>query len=203
MKEFNNNGGDFLAGFSWPPRSYTCSFCRREFRSAQALGGHMNVHRRDRARLRHSPPPPQLEGHYPTTTTTTTPSSSPLLLNLNLDPIHTTPTSPSPNPNPNPSFSTTLLTSLPPSPPRTRRFPGFVQSFVPSSSGGEVVAGRWSTVEGIPVNRRHHVVAANYRVKGYKSEVEVVMLKKAEIGKVDLKIGFKEDLDLELRLGYT
>lgn len=36
---------------TWPPRSYTCTFCRREFRSAQALGGHMNVHRRDRARL--------------------------------------------------------------------------------------------------------------------------------------------------------
>lgn len=36
----------------WPPRSYSCTFCRREFRSAQALGGHMNVHRRDRARLR-------------------------------------------------------------------------------------------------------------------------------------------------------
>ncbi|KAK1283489.1 Transcriptional regulator SUPERMAN [Acorus calamus] len=55
-------GGDsnqlpgYLGGFSWPPRSYTCSFCKREFRSAQALGGHMNVHRRDRARLRQSPP---------------------------------------------------------------------------------------------------------------------------------------------------
>ncbi|CAM0149320.1 unnamed protein product [Urochloa decumbens] len=53
----------FLHGssFTWPPRSYPCSFCKREFRSAQALGGHMNVHRRDRARLRHggsSPPPP-------------------------------------------------------------------------------------------------------------------------------------------------
>ncbi|KAI3811808.1 hypothetical protein L1987_21540 [Smallanthus sonchifolius] len=41
-----------LGGCIWPPRSYTCSFCRREFRSAQALGGHMNVHRRDRARLK-------------------------------------------------------------------------------------------------------------------------------------------------------
>ncbi|KAL2322898.1 hypothetical protein Fmac_027277 [Flemingia macrophylla] len=40
-----------IMGTTWPPRSYTCSFCRREFRSAQALGGHMNVHRRDRARL--------------------------------------------------------------------------------------------------------------------------------------------------------
>ncbi|KAL6650305.1 hypothetical protein ACP70R_009230 [Stipagrostis hirtigluma subsp. patula] len=47
-----------LAGcFPWPPAprsssSYTCGYCKREFRSAQALGGHMNVHRRDRARLR-------------------------------------------------------------------------------------------------------------------------------------------------------
>ncbi|XP_054776011.1 transcriptional regulator SUPERMAN [Prosopis cineraria] len=40
-----------VMGTTWPPRSYTCTFCRREFRSAQALGGHMNVHRRDRARL--------------------------------------------------------------------------------------------------------------------------------------------------------
>ncbi|XP_021768961.1 probable transcriptional regulator RABBIT EARS [Chenopodium quinoa] len=36
----------------WPQRSYSCSFCKREFRSAQALGGHMNVHRRDRALLK-------------------------------------------------------------------------------------------------------------------------------------------------------
>ncbi|GKU91980.1 hypothetical protein SLEP1_g5776 [Rubroshorea leprosula] len=43
-----------LGGCLWPPRSYSCSFCRREFRSAQALGGHMNVHRRDRARLKQS-----------------------------------------------------------------------------------------------------------------------------------------------------
>ncbi|KAB5519914.1 hypothetical protein DKX38_024233 [Salix brachista] len=46
-----------LGGCIWPPRSYSCSFCRREFRSAQALGGHMNVHRRDRARLKQSPSP--------------------------------------------------------------------------------------------------------------------------------------------------
>lgn len=43
---------DGMGGGAWPPRSYTCAFCRREFRSAQALGGHMNVHRRDRAKLR-------------------------------------------------------------------------------------------------------------------------------------------------------
>ncbi|PWA74344.1 zinc finger C2H2-type/integrase DNA-binding domain-containing protein [Artemisia annua] len=45
-----------VMGTTWPPRSYTCTFCKREFKSAQALGGHMNVHRRDRARLHHAQP---------------------------------------------------------------------------------------------------------------------------------------------------
>ncbi|KAG5236329.1 transcriptional regulator SUPERMAN [Salix suchowensis] len=30
-------------------RSYGCSFCKRGFTNAQALGGHMNIHRKDRA----------------------------------------------------------------------------------------------------------------------------------------------------------
>ena len=53
---FAEDAAGTLGGCIWPPRSYSCSFCRREFRSAQALGGHMNVHRRDRARLKQSPP---------------------------------------------------------------------------------------------------------------------------------------------------
>ncbi|KAM7492005.1 hypothetical protein LguiA_034926 [Lonicera macranthoides] len=55
-----------LGGFVWPPRSYSCSFCKREFRSAQALGGHMNVHRRDRARLKQSliNITPQIDHHH-------------------------------------------------------------------------------------------------------------------------------------------
>lgn len=53
-----------LRGCSWPPRSYPCTYCKREFRSAQALGGHMNVHRRDRARLRHSSPMDQTNTFY-------------------------------------------------------------------------------------------------------------------------------------------
>lgn len=54
---WNPYGINQTLGISWPPpRSYSCTFCRREFRSAQALGGHMNVHRRDRARLRQSSP---------------------------------------------------------------------------------------------------------------------------------------------------
>ncbi|XP_052736667.1 transcriptional regulator SUPERMAN [Vigna angularis] len=46
-------------GSMWPPRPYSCTFCKREFRSAQALGGHMNIHRRDRARLKQN-----LNPHY-------------------------------------------------------------------------------------------------------------------------------------------
>ncbi|CAN6328769.1 unnamed protein product [Urochloa humidicola] len=51
-RAFAEDSAGHLGGCIWPLRSYSCSFCGREFRSAQALGGHMNVHRRDRARLK-------------------------------------------------------------------------------------------------------------------------------------------------------
>ncbi|CAH1438594.1 unnamed protein product [Lactuca virosa] len=51
---FAEDGRGPFGGFVWPPRSYSCSFCKREFRSAQALGGHMNVHRKERAKLKHT-----------------------------------------------------------------------------------------------------------------------------------------------------
>ncbi|KAI3678832.1 hypothetical protein L6452_38135 [Arctium lappa] len=35
-------------------RSYECIFCKRGFTTAQALGGHMNIHRKDRAKNRPS-----------------------------------------------------------------------------------------------------------------------------------------------------
>ncbi|KAH7291831.1 hypothetical protein KP509_29G037400 [Ceratopteris richardii] len=62
-RAFAEDASSLAAGI-WPPRAYPCSFCRREFRSAQALGGHMNVHRRDRARLRHSSPPSPLPPRF-------------------------------------------------------------------------------------------------------------------------------------------
>ncbi|XP_047337149.1 transcriptional regulator SUPERMAN-like [Impatiens glandulifera] len=33
-------------------RSYDCIFCKRGFTTAQALGGHMNIHRKDRAKAK-------------------------------------------------------------------------------------------------------------------------------------------------------
>ncbi|KAL5190716.1 Transcriptional regulator SUPERMAN [Glycine soja] len=68
---------DYVNGFPWPPRSYICSFCRKEFKSAQAHGGHMNVHRRDRPRLRQSSPSiHEVQGQ----------AAGPIRHNLNLDP---------------------------------------------------------------------------------------------------------------------
>ncbi|CAO2818809.1 unnamed protein product [Amaranthus hypochondriacus] len=39
-------GGESITRSS---RSYDCVFCQRGFTTAQALGGHMNIHRKDRA----------------------------------------------------------------------------------------------------------------------------------------------------------
>ncbi|XP_062197804.1 zinc finger protein 10-like [Phragmites australis] len=58
---FARDAAAHLGGCVWPPRSYSCSFCQREFRSAQALGGHMNVHRRDRALLRQGSSPEDVQ----------------------------------------------------------------------------------------------------------------------------------------------
>ncbi|KAK4755707.1 hypothetical protein SAY87_009464 [Trapa incisa] len=80
-QNYGRSEDDYLTGISWPPRSYSCSFCKREFRSAQALGGHMNVHRRDRARLRQSSPDVEVDLHQ--------------------HPFLSLSTNPSPNPNPN------------------------------------------------------------------------------------------------------
>ncbi|XP_040379857.1 transcriptional regulator SUPERMAN-like [Oryza brachyantha] len=41
-----------------PRPYYECVFCKRGFTTAQALGGHMNIHRRDRANKPAAPPAP-------------------------------------------------------------------------------------------------------------------------------------------------
>lgn len=38
-------------------RSYECTFCKRGFTNAQALGGHMNIHRKDRAKAKQTTGP--------------------------------------------------------------------------------------------------------------------------------------------------
>lgn len=39
-------------GSSQQRKSYDCMFCKRGFTNAQALGGHMNMHRKDKAKLK-------------------------------------------------------------------------------------------------------------------------------------------------------
>ncbi|GER25508.1 zinc-finger protein 10 [Striga asiatica] len=165
------------AGFSWPPRSYTCSFCKREFRSAQALGGHMNVHRRDRARLRLSPITLLEDNKSNGNNVIIGPgykscvsSAQFSVVNLNLDRPY------NPSLNSNPSFST-----QPNLPSLLTRFPQFTSAMPPIC----------------PLTA--NVVSGITRVdEGQKGEKFV---------RLDLEIGVisqssKEDLDLELRLGY-
>ncbi|KZV21484.1 nucleic acid binding protein [Dorcoceras hygrometricum] len=40
-------------------RSYECVYCKRGFDSAQALGGHMNIHRKDKSRNKATPRKPE------------------------------------------------------------------------------------------------------------------------------------------------
>lgn len=189
-------GEDCSDGFSWPPRSYTCSFCKREFRSAQALGGHMNVHRRDRARLRQSPPPK--DGQYP-------------ILNLNL--------------NPNPNFPKSPSSSSPPTrlPPLTCTLTSLVSSPLSSSSSPSSASPndqmkKWCVDSSLlnPLSPRvldlskRKTTPSPFGVgdyRGFIQEDECSGLKKTEFVRLDLEIGLlsdlKEDLDLELRLGYS
>ncbi|OIV90677.1 hypothetical protein TanjilG_23790 [Lupinus angustifolius] len=39
-------------GIEETKRSYECTYCKRGFANAQALGGHMNIHRKDRAKAK-------------------------------------------------------------------------------------------------------------------------------------------------------
>ncbi|KAF8394308.1 hypothetical protein HHK36_020515 [Tetracentron sinense] len=189
-------GGDYPGGYSWPPRSYRCSFCKREFRSAQALGGHMNVHRRDRARLRQSPP---WDGQC---------------LNLNLDP----------NPNPNLNVSSPSSSSLSAMiPPFTYSFPSLLSNShtclsLPSSASTDEakmskMPGTWHdplSLKGADLTRMKSMkdLFVVGELKGSTQEDEGdQVLKKGEIVRLGLDIGLlresKEDLDLELRLGYS
>ncbi|XP_059630131.1 transcriptional regulator SUPERMAN-like [Cornus florida] len=205
-----HGGGDLQLGdqFSWPPRSYTCSFCKREFRSAQSLGGHMNVHRRDRARLRQYSPPRDIGHQYP-------------LLNLNLN------LQPNTNPNPNPNFSSSSQSSSPPT-----RFPSFTSTLPPLVSPSHSTLSppsfaspsyqnkKWG-MDSAPVLEllskkgsdltKTKTAKALFVVRefdGFTEEDGCNVLNKTESHvRLDLEIGVlddcKDELDLELRLGYS
>ncbi|KAD4584587.1 hypothetical protein E3N88_22188 [Mikania micrantha] len=52
------NSTDQTGGAGSGSRSYECNFCKRGFTNAQALGGHMNIHRKHKPNHKESSPPP-------------------------------------------------------------------------------------------------------------------------------------------------
>ncbi|XP_027362634.1 transcriptional regulator SUPERMAN [Abrus precatorius] len=172
-----------IMGTTWPPRSYTCTFCRREFRSAQALGGHMNVHRRDRARL-HQAPPPNPISSLPTPPFINIPHQD-LVANAGLCLLYHLPSSPS---APFPPPTTTTLNANGDSPSTLLSISSFspnnfmMQTCSPSLNfpGAVVSTGINSTVSSICCNS--------------------TKLDQPSTSSIDN--GHLEELDLELRLGH-
>ncbi|KAM0054224.1 putative transcription factor C2H2 family [Helianthus debilis subsp. tardiflorus] len=178
--------GDLVHGFSWPPRSYTCTFCKREFRSAQALGGHMNVHRRDRARLRQMSSSQNFSSNY----------SSLFKLNLH------------PNPNSNPNFSPQFSSNL--SPSTTMLSPSYVQHDLsyPSPTGNTSYCLRDKGGEDLAMKKSHIPGFGFCKFLGFPCENEGKIVKNSEIVRWDSEIRLfgeseTDDLDLELRLGCS
>ncbi|XP_020591239.1 transcriptional regulator SUPERMAN-like [Phalaenopsis equestris] len=165
--------------FSWPPRSYTCSFCKREFRSAQALGGHMNVHRRDRARLRQCSPPwdhPSSSNPNPNFRSNPNPNNVP---NLNMPP---------PSLNARDEKPSSVLYTL----PSYISTQTFALSSNPSSGSSFFGVREWR----------------NFMEEGGRRDGRVMKEEEEEVLKLslDMEIDHYGDLDgrldLELRLGY-
>ncbi|KAJ9172059.1 hypothetical protein P3X46_015346 [Hevea brasiliensis] len=182
--------GDDSSGFLWPQRNYTCNFCKRQFNSAQALGGHMNVHRRDRAMLIQLPswvfefPNPNPNCSSSTSLSSSRTASAKL---LSCPCTH--------HPSLSPSF--TSFSSSP--------------SYQEKKSTTLECPRRYSSTplsEALTIKKKKSmkaVVEVEKFKKGFAQKYELEVLKKSEVISLDLEIGCKdpkEVLDLELRLGY-
>ncbi|XP_012857465.1 PREDICTED: transcriptional regulator SUPERMAN [Erythranthe guttata] len=187
VRAFEEDTTGNLLGCTWPPRSYMCTFCRREFRSAQALGGHMNVHRRDRARLHAELPMPPLPPVSPSPATTGQEFvGNGLCL---VYPLH--------NPNNSISISTTVLFPAPPVPDNFRSPPLPISHFFKSEPNCEtaphsVVSSlcHSSKTKPSPSNSNENCDKNKNLTKGEKNVV-----------KDSAAADAIEELDLELRLG--
>ncbi|KAI4373910.1 hypothetical protein MLD38_011969 [Melastoma candidum] len=176
-------------GLSWPPRSYSCTFCKREFRSAQALGGHMNVHRRDRARLRQLSPPPtssapaSSDGQYPF---------------LSLNPGNANPIlSPNPSPDLQPNSPSPFV------PPRLQAPLGAISApFIPQINlENPLLSSRFRLNDGMKVLDGDFFGERGSIGKDLCSWTRGPMNSNGMI-KLGMEVEVvKEDLDLELRLG--
>ncbi|XP_020213690.1 transcriptional regulator SUPERMAN [Cajanus cajan] len=185
-------------GSSWTARNYACSFCKREFKSAQALGGHMNVHRRDRARLRSS---------LPSSWVSESPKPNPSIKPNNPYPTHLSPSSPSSflsnkllncaHISPLCSPPLALSSSLTPASSNGDKKPRLLPLSIPQSS--EEIKTSKNTGSGLGVEEAQGcVIGEEHKGFNFKSNEHNI--------KLELGIGLlkqpKEKLDLELRLGH-
>ncbi|QCD97720.1 transcriptional regulator SUPERMAN-like [Vigna unguiculata] len=187
-------------GSSWPARNYACSFCKREFKSAQALGGHMNVHRRDRARLRSSLPSSSWLSECPKPNPSIMPNSthlspsSPSSCLSNTDLLNCAHCSPLYSPSLTLSFSLTPPVSLNGDKKPTLASSQFLPLSVPRES------------EEIKICKNKEIGLGVEEVQGCAMGEECKVCKSNEHSiKLELGIGFlkqPEKLDLELRLGH-
>ncbi|KAK7277525.1 hypothetical protein RJT34_22539 [Clitoria ternatea] len=188
-------------GTSWPARNYACSFCKREFRSAQALGGHMNVHRRDRARLRSSLSSWVSECPKPN------PSAKP----------NTTLLPPSSSNSPSPLSDELLNYSHEPSPLSSPPYLTLSSSPSPSASnsgGGDKKPRLTPSNHQFPLLSRETLVTKSTSRSGFDEEIlmkgceEEHKVFKGNEENITLELGIgllkqqEEKLDLELRLGH-
>lgn len=199
VRAFAEDTGNVM-GTTWPPRSYTCTFCRREFRSAQALGGHMNVHRRDRARLHHQVAQPNSiinpRAASPLSTSSTTTSSflipaqefvangGGLCLLYQF-----------PSPNGGAAFPpTTLNACTHDSSSSSSSSPSTLLSISPYTSGNMMMSSTCSPPTNFPVGRRE----ANYASDDHQCESN----RAKGVPPAASTDNGNEELDLELRLGH-
>lgn len=168
---------DYPYGYPWPPRYYTCTFCQREFRSAQALGGHMNIHRRDRARLRDL-----------------SPNNNPFYSSINNNNTDQNP-NPNPNSNPNPNNPNPISSFSPSSSPTNNTMATTTYSHQYSLVS--------LSLSSIPPSIKHGKHHSHQEVSRVSKNTTTTSTNK-EVVRLDLELCLgeaKEELDLELRLG--
>ncbi|KAF6153245.1 hypothetical protein GIB67_036591 [Kingdonia uniflora] len=170
-------GGNYFGGFFWPPRSFTCTFCKRVFGSAQALGGHMNVHRRDRAKLRLCSPPKDHTGE------SSNMNPNPSIIDSSLVPSSTRFR----------AMFTSFPTILPPSPASlsSPSHNSFTEEKIPSINGSSPLNSSSSKKENLEKTMN--------TLRGFMEEDECKIIN-LELG---LGTDLNKELDLELRLGCS
>ncbi|GMN48942.1 hypothetical protein TIFTF001_018113 [Ficus carica] len=185
----------------WAVKNYACSFCKRQFKSAQALGGHMNVHRRERARLRLFPPNlslsescPNLQNPNPNYNFSSLSSSSATLsaANNKLLPHHYTPHSMLCPPLASLSLPDPLASS-------TEKDMKAIFDFPPGNTTVPFI--------GTPQGKAAAFEDGDLKWFSPKDDYfKTLKTEKSNFIRLELEMGLlkdrKEDVDLELRLGY-